>query len=422
MGNFSRDTFNRLKNYVGVRLQQGVPLVDADWNEMEDIRKDELRTLIKWFVGDGVPLGSDGFRVVMEPSGTDFTIKAGICLVGGWETINHADLKYQAQPLFKNDTLALKWGVAKIDTLTSSVPQRDDMVYLDAWEREVTPLEDNDLVDARIGIESCVRLKREWVVRVIESFSGSLPVAPAGHHYCPLALLHRVNNLVTVEDKRRTGLSLHGLVDEIADARGMKGNLGNRLDESLTRGGQLRQKVVGPEQLNGQLANTILNALPAASYDFKNRAAAEVAFSQLNADGALQTVTCGFKPRFVWAVGNCNTTLGGNLCGLTSSGHADLKSPFIQKCNGASLFRIASAPFWRQTGYTTGATDNYIFYTFFSDETQPLVLQGFLAVSVNNVSDTGLVVRLTWQGPSTTTTSLKKITSFSLNLSLLLLG
>jgi hypothetical protein len=37
MGNFSRDTFDKLKHYVGVRLQQGVPIVDADWNELEDI-------------------------------------------------------------------------------------------------------------------------------------------------------------------------------------------------------------------------------------------------------------------------------------------------------------------------------------------------------------------------------------------------
>ena len=37
MGNFSRDTFDPNKNYVGVRLQQGVPLVDADWNELNDI-------------------------------------------------------------------------------------------------------------------------------------------------------------------------------------------------------------------------------------------------------------------------------------------------------------------------------------------------------------------------------------------------
>jgi len=33
MGNFSRNTFDPLKDYVAVRLQQGVPVLDADWNE-----------------------------------------------------------------------------------------------------------------------------------------------------------------------------------------------------------------------------------------------------------------------------------------------------------------------------------------------------------------------------------------------------
>ena len=63
MAVITNDTFRALNRYVGVRLQQGVPLVDADWNEKEDIRRFELRAFLKWFVGDGVPAGNDGFRI-----------------------------------------------------------------------------------------------------------------------------------------------------------------------------------------------------------------------------------------------------------------------------------------------------------------------------------------------------------------------
>ena len=42
MGNFSRDTFDPAKAYVGVRLQQGVPVLDADWNELNDVIRQEL--------------------------------------------------------------------------------------------------------------------------------------------------------------------------------------------------------------------------------------------------------------------------------------------------------------------------------------------------------------------------------------------
>ena len=57
------DTFDPLRSYIGVRLQQGVPLVDADWNEAHDVRKFEVQAFLKWFVGNGVPEGNDGFRI-----------------------------------------------------------------------------------------------------------------------------------------------------------------------------------------------------------------------------------------------------------------------------------------------------------------------------------------------------------------------
>src|SRR5688572_32262185 len=72
------NTFDALKRYVGVRLQQGVPLVDADWNELEDVRKFELRAFLKWFVGDGVPEGNDGFGITGTGLVNDFIIRSGV--------------------------------------------------------------------------------------------------------------------------------------------------------------------------------------------------------------------------------------------------------------------------------------------------------------------------------------------------------
>ena len=48
VGNFSNhgiDTFDPDKDYIGIRLQQGVPLLDRDWNELEDIRRAAERTI-----------------------------------------------------------------------------------------------------------------------------------------------------------------------------------------------------------------------------------------------------------------------------------------------------------------------------------------------------------------------------------------
>ncbi|NNF59397.1 MAG: hypothetical protein HKN04_14270 [Rhodothermaceae bacterium] len=69
MGDYSRDPFARLtdavaKHYVGVRLLQGVPVLDANWNELDDLHRHELAAASAWITGDGVPTGSDGFRIL----------------------------------------------------------------------------------------------------------------------------------------------------------------------------------------------------------------------------------------------------------------------------------------------------------------------------------------------------------------------
>lgn len=319
MANFSRNTFDKLKHYVGVRLQQGVPLIDADWNEQEDIRKYELQAFLKWFVGDGVPEGNDGFLIhafagggvntmvltantvggglssitinqaastaaqalgfglitnsiaqngaparltgnMAEPfalaagmtliisadnlpeetvvfqagdfanigaatavevatainnavanltatpgTGNDFIISggdgtpenAGRCLVEGMDTINEHYLGYTSQPLYNNNDLALMWNVPILPPLAPPLlplTERVDTIYLDVWEREVNGLEDIDLINPLIGLESCVRLKREWVVRV--RTATGVPVFGdadyvAGHVYFELGTMVR---------------------------------------------------------------------------------------------------------------------------------------------------------------------------------------------------------------------------------------
>lgn len=322
MGNFSRDTFDALKHYVGVRLQQGVPLVDADWNEKEDIRKFEIQAFLKWFVGNGVPDGNEGFRIRAvsgggvgtlvltanpvgsgtstvsvnraastaadvlgfgpanhaaarpgasparltgdnaEPfllsdgmtlavsangfpevtvtfqaadftaigaataaevaaavnaatadlsaapgSGNDFLISggdgtaegAGRCLVEGRDALIERSLKFTSQPLFDNADLAASWGVDPIPAMAPpplAGSGRTDTVYLDVWEREIGPDEDAPhLIHPAIGLTTCVRIRREWAVRVrVGSSQAPSPGDPdfaEGHGYYALATLNR---------------------------------------------------------------------------------------------------------------------------------------------------------------------------------------------------------------------------------------
>jgi len=219
----TNDTFDPLRRYVSVRLQQGVPIVDADWNEAEDIRRFELRAFLKWCIGDGIPTGNNGFALVGMPN--DFVIDAGIsgppdglgnvgrALVNGLDAVISADVKYSAQKLHVSQDpsgkLAAAWGVPPIPALPIGP---NLMAYLDVWDRLVTPTEDPSLVQPGLQVESCARLKREWCVRVT---AGAAPAAQAGHSYLPLAALNNVGGgqPVSVADLRRRGVSLQSLFD-----------------------------------------------------------------------------------------------------------------------------------------------------------------------------------------------------------------
>src|SRR4051812_17601909 len=107
-------------------MQQGVPLVDRDWNEREDARRFEARSVVRWFAGDGTAFGKDAFRIDGTGAASDFTIRAdgvgapsgltaGRALANGQGALIAQDITYRAQPLHDasagSAVLAAKLGV-----------------------------------------------------------------------------------------------------------------------------------------------------------------------------------------------------------------------------------------------------------------------------------------------------------------------
>lgn len=200
MGNFSRNTFDPAKGYIGVRLQQGVPLVDADWNELNDVTRHELYQSLDIAFPSGIPPASSfSFAVIAGFFGlpaidNDFYVFPGQALVRGrslnvpLQDISDV-IRYSTQP-WADATRAAEDGVDVIPPLTTPAADRTDLVYLDLWEREVNSDEDPDLINPVIGVETCVRLKQEVTIRVAEG-TTTLPAAPDGHALMPLARLNR---------------------------------------------------------------------------------------------------------------------------------------------------------------------------------------------------------------------------------------
>ncbi|MFD0522068.1 hypothetical protein [Paractinoplanes durhamensis] len=54
---------NRRNGYVGLHIEQGVPLLDRDLNLLQDLLVAGMRSLFTRYVGEGVPAGTDGFRI-----------------------------------------------------------------------------------------------------------------------------------------------------------------------------------------------------------------------------------------------------------------------------------------------------------------------------------------------------------------------
>lgn len=130
-GDLSRSTFRSGNHYSSVRLQQGRVLMDAEWNEQADIDDHVERTTNVDVIGPtGAPkhLPSEHvhFAVALASGGTDLALGPGRIYVDGilCET---EGATYLGQP----------------DLPGASLPDDNGpfAVYLDVWERHVTPIE-----------------------------------------------------------------------------------------------------------------------------------------------------------------------------------------------------------------------------------------------------------------------------------------
>jgi hypothetical protein len=202
-GSYSKDPNAELdaaleKNYVGMRFQQGKPILDRELNLLGALSNS--RRLAQWYIGNGVPDGDDGFLIsnVMIDA-NDFTIKKGRCLVNGYEVVLDADTTYQKQPLI-NETLDFNFADG-----SESVYD----VHLHVDTREVSSVQDPALQnDGDIGFETALREKVVWKVLVTKT--GTL----TDQQMTDLCLLARVDtrkatpDAQRVTDQRITGITL----------------------------------------------------------------------------------------------------------------------------------------------------------------------------------------------------------------------
>ena len=206
---------NLQKGYVGLHIEQGVPILDRDLNLLNDLIMATIRNVVTRYIGNGVATNSQSFVIQAISAANNFRILAGFptpgtCLIGGIEVAIGADVNYSDQP-----------GVPPLTTPSPTQPDpREDMVYLDVSLVSVDGTVDTDLLNSSdLGIQTSVRQKPFWVVRVAEGVP--VPNSAPGHVHYPLARLLRTRNVNDIQapmitDLRQTRLNLADLANRLS--------------------------------------------------------------------------------------------------------------------------------------------------------------------------------------------------------------
>lgn len=187
-GDFSRSTFNPLKHYNSVRMQQGRVQLDADWNEQVDILLHLITTQLKDLLGlGGTTVTNPGFAITLDESESqpldegqgdlldedetgqpqdttqparimpDFKIGAGHYYVEGILCENKAVVTFSQQPDYPAAA-----------TLAKKPVEHDQyLVYLDVWQRHITANEDPAIREIALGgTDTTTRVKTVWQVKL----------------------------------------------------------------------------------------------------------------------------------------------------------------------------------------------------------------------------------------------------------------
>ena len=183
----SRITFNPFTDYSGVVMEQGRVQTDADWNEWLSQQQRRVQASTLDALGAAVYPASTPFAFQINPtaSKTSVTIGRGRMYVDGILVENHGDptkafwdpalaeMSGSPQPPPPTDanpvdfTSQPYYPGAKLPTAAG-----DYLFYLDVWQQPVTSIEDPNLIDAAIGVDTTGRLKTMWRVDFQPSVEG----------------------------------------------------------------------------------------------------------------------------------------------------------------------------------------------------------------------------------------------------------
>ena len=166
----SRQTFHPEKRYSGVLMQQGRVLLDAEWNEQQEIHQRRAESGAEDVIGPGgSPIGEDGEATGFEITARDgkLYIGEGHIYVDGALCVNERKVSYDGDP--EDDGQP---DPPDPDDLTEWMESEDGLklglAYLDVWERHITHLDDGHIREVALGgPDTTTRKQTVWQVKVM---------------------------------------------------------------------------------------------------------------------------------------------------------------------------------------------------------------------------------------------------------------
>jgi hypothetical protein len=173
-GDYTRWTFDPLKDYAEVFKQQGRVDLDADWNELAEIINRRWRAETMDIIGRAVvPMNTPNAFLITPTGPGQFNIGVGRMYVDGLMAECHGEpppvydaslgenqgslpVPFTSQPYFPNPSPL------------PSTASATDLIYLDVWQREVTALQDPHIREVALGgPDTATRTQTVWQVKVL---------------------------------------------------------------------------------------------------------------------------------------------------------------------------------------------------------------------------------------------------------------
>lgn len=174
----SRDSFRPDQGYTSVRLQQGRPQLDSDWNEQMDLQYQRERSTLLDTMGQAAAVPSNRDNPTGSPRGfqlsadfvsgnpTRIVIHGGRVYLGGRLIEAEGDFDFTAQPFCPGRQLP-NFGRPTSDASLW-------VAYLESFEQEVTAVDDSALREVALGgPDTTTRTQTVWQVGLREISASS---------------------------------------------------------------------------------------------------------------------------------------------------------------------------------------------------------------------------------------------------------